>query len=156
MPGPQPAPTQLKLLKGVRPARINQNEPKPRAVSARLPQGWGRHMSGPAKTFWNRYSQKLVGLGLLTEVDLDTFQILCELMTERRKLMGLIKKHGYVYMTKDKDGNMLIMKPNPAVEMKNKADSQILKYLCLFGMAPAPRGKISAVGPINLDDDDLD
>ena len=156
MPGPQPAPTQLKLLKGVRLARINQNEPKPLAASANMPMGWGAHMSDISKRFWKRYAQRLVGLGLLTEVDLDTFRILCELMAERRNLMGLVKKHGYVYMTKDTDGNMLMMKPNPAVEMKNKADSQIHKYLCLFGMAPAPRGKISATPTTNSDDGFLD
>ena len=144
MPGPQPLPTKLKLVTGVKPYRINKNEPEPRAASATMPQGWGAHMPDIAKRFWKRYAQRLVGLGLLTEVDLDTFRILCELMADRRKLVTSIKKHGHIYMTKDKDGNMLMMKPNPAVEMKNKADSQIHKYLCLFGMAPAPRGKISA------------
>ncbi len=32
MPGPAPEPTRLKLLKGLKPYRINKNEPKPRAV----------------------------------------------------------------------------------------------------------------------------
>ena len=156
MPGPQPAPTKLKLLKGVRSARINQNEPKPRVASAIIPKGWDIHMPGISKRFWKKYAQRLVELGLLTEIDYDTFRILCELMADRKKLMGLIKKHGHIYMTKDTDGKMLMMKPNPAVAMKDKLDSQICKYLQLFGMAPAPRGRITAEVPVNLDDVYLD
>ena len=51
-PGPAAEPRELKLLKGVRPARINENEPKPQSVSGKLPPGWGAHMSDVAKTFW--------------------------------------------------------------------------------------------------------
>ena len=155
MPGPQPLPTNLKLLKGVKPYRINQNEPKPRVASANLPAGWGAQMSVAAKGFWKRYAQKLIDLGLLSEIDLDTFRILCELIAERKKLSSIIKKTGYVYKTKNQYWETLY-KQRPEVGMRDKIESQIYRYLQLFGMAPAPRGRIASEAPLNLDDEDLD
>ena len=154
MPGPMPAPTKLKLLKGVRPARINQNEPKPRVASAAIPAGWAAQMSQAAKGFWKRNARKLIDLGLLTEIDLDGFRILCELIAQRQELAKIIKKEGYIYIVKNKDG--IMHKAHPAVAMKDKCDSQVRQYLMLFGMAPAPRGSISAEPPSGSDDDDLD
>jgi len=155
MPGPQPAPTALKVLKGVRPARINQNEPKPRTASANMPTGWGAQMPIAAKSFWKRYAQKLIDLGLLTEVDLDTFRILCELIAQRKELKKIIKKNGYTYKTKNQYWETMY-KARPEVGMLDKVNSQIRQYLIMFGMAPAPRGNISAEAPLHLDDEDLD
>ena len=155
MPGPQPLPTNLKVLKGVKPYRINQNEPKPRVASANLPPGWGVQMSVIAKGFWKRYAQKLIDLGLLTEIDLDTFRILCELIAERKQLSSIIKKAGHVYKTKNQYWETLY-KQRPEVGMRDKIESQIYRYLQLFGMAPAPRGRIASEAPLNLDDDYLD
>ena len=77
-PGPRAAPTALKLLKGVRPARINDKEPKPKSVSGAIPTGWGAHMSDGAKRFWERYAPVLSKLGVLTEADLPAFRVLAE------------------------------------------------------------------------------
>ena len=112
-------------------------------------------MSVTAKGFWKRNAQKLVELGLFTEVDLDSFRILCELVAERKELNKIIKKNGYIYKTKNQYWETLY-KPNPAVGMRAKNDSEIRHYLALFGMAPAPRGSISAEPRLNLDDEDLD
>ena len=150
-----PAPTAVKKLKGVRPARINQNEPQPLPASANIPAGWGAQMSDVAKRFWKRNAQRLVDLGLLTEIDLDTFRILSDLIAERKELIKIVKKYGHIYTTKNDKGEVL-HKANPAVAMKDKIDSQARQYLMLFGMAPAPRGRISAEPPLDLGDEDLD
>ncbi len=155
MPGPQPAPTQLKLLKGVRPARINQNEPEPRAVSASMPQGWGRHMSGAAKRFWKRNAQKLVDLGLLTEIDLNAFRTLCETWADLVHVRGLVKKCGMVYTTTNAQEET-VHKVRPEVRLLIDMEKQLKVYLELFGMAPAPRGRISASPVGGLEDGDLD
>ena len=112
-------------------------------------------MSTAAKDFWKRNAKKLAGLGLLTEIDLDSFRILCELIGERKELIKIVKKYGYIYTTKNDKGEIL-HKPNPAVAMKDKVDSQVRQYLMLFGMAPAPRSRISAESPLGFDDEDLD
>ena len=153
MPGPNPTPTVLKLLKGVKPYRINKNEPKPKSVSGNMPSGWGAHMPDGAKRFWKRYAPRLVDLGLLTEVDLDTFRILCELIDERKKLVNIIRKDGFVYKTKNQYWETMY-KQRPEVGMKDRIDTQIYRYLQLFGMAPSSRSKISTSPIIDLDDDD--
>jgi len=156
MPGPQPAPTALKVLKGVRPARINQNEPKPRVASANMPAGWGAQMSIGAKSFWKRNAQKLVDLGLLTEIDLNAFRALCEIWADWVKIRGLLKKSGMTYYTKNDEGEMLMRKACPEVKLMIDLEKQLKSYLELFGMAPAPRSRIAAEKPLNLDDEDLD
>ena len=142
-----PAPTKLKLLKGVRPARINQNEPKPRVASAAIPPGWGAQMSQAAKGFWKRNAQKLVELGLLTELDLNAFRALCEIWADWITIRKLLKKSGMTYQTKNKNGEILQRKTCPEAKLMIDVEKQLMAYLMLFGMAPAPRSKISAEAP---------
>ena len=110
-------------------------------------------MPDGAKRFWKRYAPRLVDLGLLTEVDLDTFRILCELIDERKKLVNIIRKGGFVYETKNQYWETMY-KQRPEVGMKDRIDTQIYRYLQLFGMAPSSRSKISTSPIIDLDDDD--
>ena len=155
MPGPQPAPTALKLLKGVRPARINQNEPKPRVASANIPAGWGAQMSVAAKSFWKRNAQKLVALGLLTEIDLNAFRALCEIWSDWATVRRLLKKSGMIYQTTNAQKEK-VFKQRPEVKLMIDLEKELKVYLELFGMAPAPRSRIAAEPPLNLDDEDLD
>ena len=155
MPGPQPLPTNLKLLKGVKPYRINHNEPKPRVASANLPSGWGVQMSVAAKGFWKRNAKKLVELGLLTELDLNAFRVLCEIWADWVSIRRLLKKSGMIYETTNA-AKEKVFKQRPEVNLSIDMGKQLNSYLSLFGMAPAPRSKISAESPLNLDDEDLD
>ncbi len=146
MPGPQPLPTNLKLLKGVKPYRINQNEPKPRVASAAIPAGWGAQMSQAAKGFWKRNAQKLIDLGLLTEIDLNTFRVLCEIWADWVYIRRLLKKSGMIYETTNA-AKEKIFKQRPEVNLVIDMEKQLNIYLSLFGMAPAPRSRISAEAP---------
>ena len=155
MPGPQPAPTAVKKLKGVRPARINQNEPQPLPASANIPAGWGASMSDVAKRFWKRNGQKLVDQGLLTEIDLNTFRVLCEIWGDWVNIRRLLKKSGMIYQTTNA-AKETVYKVRPEVKLLIDIEKQLKSYLELFGMAPAPRGRISAEPPLDLGDEDLD
>jgi len=156
MPGPMPVPTAVKKLKGVRPARINQNEPHPLPASANIPAGWGVGMSEGAKKFWKRNAQRLVDQGLLTEIDLNTFRVLCETWSDWVRARKELKKSGMTYVTKNSDGKIMMRKMCPEVKLLIDIAKQLKSYLELFGMAPAPRGKISAEAPLNLDNGYLD
>ena len=155
MPGPMPVPTAVKKLKGVRPARINQNEPHPLPASANIPAGWGASMSDVAKRFWKRNAQKLVGLGLLTVIDLNAFRALCEIWGDWVNIRKLLKKSGMIYETTNA-AKEKVYKVRPEVKLLIDIEKQLKSYLELFGMAPAPRGKISAEAPMGLPDEDLD
>ncbi len=99
MPGPSSEPVALKLLKGVKPYRINQNEPKPKSVSGAIPKGWALWMSDIAKRFWKRNASRIAAAGVLTEADLDSFRILCELYSSWIQVTNRIRKVGETFKT---------------------------------------------------------
>jgi len=150
MPGPNPAPTALKLLKGVRPARINQAEPKPKSVSGNIPAGWALWMSDIAKRFWKRNAPRIASAGILTEADLDSFRILCELYSSWIQITNKIRKIGETYET----GTM--WKKRPEVSIREDLEKRLLSYLQQFGMMPSGRSRIALPPQIPEDDDDLD
>ena len=150
MPGPSPAPTKLKLLKGVKPYRINQNEPKPKSVSGNIPRGWGAHMSDIAKRFWKANAPRLVNAGVLTEADLHAFRVLCGLYSDYIKLTNIIKKVGMTYLSGK------LPKKRPEVAILEKVVDNLLKYFAQFGMVPSGRSKIALPPDIPVDDGDLD
>ena len=145
MKGPQPAPTALKILKGVRPARINKSEPKPAAHSGALPPGWGSHMSDGAKRFWARYAPILSKLSLLTEADLPALRVLAELWAKWVRCTTVLNRKG--------------IKPEvelPYMRLTDRLESQMIRYLQQFGMTASSRGRISVGGHAEDDDGDLD
>ncbi len=139
--GPTAAPTKLKLLKGVRPARINDKEPRPKSVSGVVPPGWGAHMSAGAKRFWKKYAPVLSNLGVLTEADLPAFRVLAEQWSRWVSSHTLMKRS-------DSDPKLQLA----YMRMADKIETQMLRYLQEFGMTPSGRGKIVVVG--QSDDED--
>lgn len=154
MRGRFPEPTKLKLLKGTRSSRINKNEPQPKSVSAAIPPGWAKFMSGTAKRYWGRYAPALSELGVLTEVDLPAFRILCELYSVFVRLTNILNKKGLTYEAKAKSGGVLI-RSRPELTMLNEVETRYLQYAAQFGITPATRGRIS-LAPPDEDDEDLD
>ena len=142
--GPAAAPRALKLLKGVRPARINDKEPKPKSVSGAMPVGWGAHMSPGAKRFWTKYAPILSNLGVLTEADLPALRVLAEQWS--RWL------HTQTFMNgKVEDPQVMLA----YMRMADKLETQMLRYLSEFGMTASSRGKIVVVGQSDDDDGDF-
>lgn len=144
MKGPAPAPTALKLLKGVRPARINKNEPKPKSHSGVMPPGWGAHMSDGAKRFWKQYAPVLSGLGLLTEADLPAMRVMAELWAKWVRVTSLLNKKK--------------IKPEvelPYMRLADKLESQMIRYLQQFGMTASSRGRIVLAGQGEDEDGDF-
>ena len=150
MPGPSPAPTKLKLLKGVKPYRINQNEPKPKSVSGKIPSGWALHMSDIAKRFWKANAPRLAAIGMLTQADLHAFRVLCGLYSDYVQLTNIIKKVGWTYMSGK------IPKKRPEVAILEKVVDNLLKYFAQFGMVPSGRSRIAIPPEMPEDDGDLD
>lgn len=132
MPGPTPAPTALKILKGVRPARINYNEPKAKSHSGVLPSGWGAWMSPGAKRFWKRYAPMLSELGVLKETDLPALRMTAELWS---KWVRLTNKVNNGKLEPDDELRYL--------RILNNVETQMLRYIQQFGMTASSRGRIS-------------
>ena len=143
MPGPSSTPTQLKILKGVHPYRINKNEPKPRAVVGTIPRGWATWMSDGAKRFWKKYAVILSELGVLTETDLPALRILAELWTKWVRCTNTINR-----------GKMKAETELQYLRIADKLESQMLRYLQHFGMTASSRGTISISGASDEGEDD--
>jgi len=154
MRGAAPAPTGLKLLKGVRPARINQNEPKPKSVSGNIPRGWALHMSDIAKRFWKQNGPRLAAAGILTDVDLYAFRILCELYASWVQLINKIRKEGEVYQTVNQQ-KQKVWKKHPGVAIREDIEKRLIQYFAQFGMVPSGRSRIALPPEIPGDDEDL-
>lgn len=150
MPGPSPTPTKLKILKGVRPARINKNEPKARSHSGTLPPGWGAWMSDGAKRFWRHYAPMLSRLGVMTEADLPALRVLAELWSRWITTTNVLNKKGLIYEAGKLD------RVRPEVKLADQLETQMLRYLQHFGMTASSRGNITVAGTGEDEDEDLD
>ena len=91
MRGPPPKPTKLKLLRGEKNKdRINENEPQPATGKLDCP----KHLGEEAKRYWEGEAPKLQRLGLLTEIDIGPFELLCEAYGNWIEYKKLLKEGG--------------------------------------------------------------
>lgn len=151
MKGPVPAPTALKILKGVRPVRINKSEPKPPAVTGMIPKGWALHMSEGAKRFWKKNAPILARLGVLTEVDLEAFRAMAEVHAQIVLCNSVVKRKGVVY--ENDKGNPVT---RPEANLLIKLEAQYREFAKQFGMVPGERGRLHVGGEGEAEDSDLD
>lgn len=92
MRGRRPKPTGLKILDGNAGHRpINDQEPDPAPAEALPAPKW---LGKKAKEEWGRLMPELTRLGLLSALDLGSFECLCQAYGQWRDYEGLCKKHG--------------------------------------------------------------
>jgi phage terminase small subunit len=72
--GRKPAPTNLKLLHGVKPSRINTAEPVPSEQPIVPPY----ELEPDAQAVWDRLAPDRIAKGCLTHWDVDAFAALCQ------------------------------------------------------------------------------
>ncbi|MEX3690615.1 phage terminase small subunit P27 family [Paraburkholderia sp. BR14263] len=140
-------PTELKLVKGtLKPERRNWHEAKPRKGKPTAPA----HLTGPARTEWNRLVDELHAIGLLTRIDRAALAAYCqaygrwveaELAVARMAERDMLTKG---LMIKTTNGNAI---QNPLVGIANKAMQDMVRYAVEFGMTPSSRAGIEAGVP---------
>ena len=143
--GPKPTPTALKLLKGVRPCRINENEPQPPTARPKKP-AW---LDKGARREWNRVCKLLESLGLLTELDGAVLGVYCQAFSRLRQAEDVIAKEGMTYTA----GGQI--KPRPEILIASKAMKIIQQIAGEFGMTPSARGRLEVPDLTDFDDEDL-
>jgi len=143
MAGRRPKPTHLRLLQGNPGKRpLNQNEPKPPAAIPEPPE----HLSEIALKEWNRMSELLLKLGLLTLIDRTAFAAYCTLYARWVEAEEALKKTGSV--VRAPSGYPML---SPYYTVSNQCLQQMRAYLTEFGLTPASRSRIS-IGGLNQDD----
>lgn len=141
--GPKPKPTELKMIQGTyRKDRAPENEPKPNAPPS-LPEP-PSYMDVTAKKEWRRLAPELFRLGLLTKVDLGTFEAYClsyGRMVAAHKSLKKAKTMFHEYTNKAGATNF-VARPEIAVIQK---ESMVIKAFCAeFGLSPSARARMEA------------
>ncbi len=84
MRGPSPKPTNLKILSGVRPFRINRDEPQPPTDMPSVPD----YLDSKGIDLWEELASTLSSMGVLTIVDRHAFGMLCDSYSRWRRNPG--------------------------------------------------------------------
>ena len=82
------------------------------------------------------------GVGLLTEVDLLLFEMMCVSLATGDEAMENVTKHGLIIKTTN--GNII---QNPMLGIANRAYDRATKIALEFGMSPSSRTRIKVDRP---------
>jgi P27 family predicted phage terminase small subunit len=142
--GRKPKPTAVKELEGNPGKRpLNKNEPKPRKRAPACPAD----MCEEGKKEWNRLYKNLEELGLLTELDISSFEAYCTAYGRWKAAEALITKHGSIY--RDKNGGLA---KSPMIDIAIKYLTIANRYAEQFGLTPSSRSRIEVVKTISDED----
>lgn len=135
MRGRKPKPNVVKFLTG-NPGRrrLNENEPKPGALSSACPE----FLTGEAASEWNRTIVPAIETGQITAADRAGAIAHCELWATWREQLEEAAKHSHVVAVGPNKHPM----PNPARTMANKTLQLLLKTDAELGCTPSSRSRV--------------
>jgi len=147
--GPAAKPTELKVLegnRGNRPLNLDQIF-RPEVGAPPLP----RDLSREGKKAWKRLTPELVRYNLLSKVDSDALEDLCETIGLIKVLRRSINASQELLRSEDKDPAAAItMKtPNgmavqtPVYQALNREREKLRSWLAEFGLTPAQRARVT-------------
>ena len=90
---------------------------------------------------WNLWFPELVGLGVITVVDVPAFQKACEIADKVEELDSIIESEGWTYEN-PRSGSKLA---NPHIAIRQKYMNEYLHLMDKFGLVPVSRQKIQMV-----------
>lgn len=135
----------LKAVQGTnRPSRENKDAPKAPARAPEMPQG----LTERAKKYWGDLVVLLDEMGVITLADQSVLELLCETYSEWKHLNHTIKttyKGKTSYLTATKDGAEMY-RAYPEVAQRSDASRRFQSLLSEFGLTPAARSKVKAIG----------
>lgn len=154
MPNPR-KPTYLKVIQGtVRPCRTNLAEPKPARASGEPPPG----LSAGALAAWGRLFPLLDRMGVVTEADGAALARMCECAAEMQAATESLARPvldpdgtevapagSLTYTTRSAAG-VVMVRTRPEVATRAAAERRYQHWLTQFGLTPAARSRVSAVG----------
>lgn len=128
--GPAPAPTSLRVLRGDKPYRINQAEPRPRDRPPDRP-AW---LSPKAAAEWNRVLPDLEAMGTAKAVDAAGLAAYCEAVGLMETLADVVHRSGPLLIGRDG-----LAHKNPAVSQLRDVSASVRLWAREFGFTPAAR-----------------
>jgi P27 family predicted phage terminase small subunit len=134
MAGRKPKPTAIKKLAGNPGKRpLNENEPKPGPANVKMPRGV---LPKYGQKLWRSLAGRLVELGVLTEIDLPAFEMMCLHYALTRQALDDVEKNG---LTIQEEGKT---KKNPAMQAFRENGQAYKALLVEFGLTPSSRSRI--------------
>ena len=132
--GRKPKPTAIKELEGNPGKRqLNSKEPKPDKKAPKCPD-W---LEDDAKAEWNRLSEQMERLGILTEVDMAAFAGYCQSYARWKAAEEFISKNGAIVKTPSGYWQQV-----PQVSIAQQYLKDMQKFCEQFGLTPASRSRI--------------
>jgi P27 family predicted phage terminase small subunit len=135
----RPLPTAIKVLRGTaRKHRLFENEIQPDVCIPDAPPV----LTGIARAEWDRVSQILFDLGVLTKLDVAVLVCYCE---EYGRLVDAESQlAGASLLIKNAAGAVV---PNPLIAIANKAAELCVRFASELGLSPVSRSRVSARKP---------
>ena len=135
--GPAPKPTALTKLEGNPGKRpFTKNEPQP-AQPDRIPNA-PKHLNADAKRLWRSIIRELCPTGVYTNVDLQSFSMLCESLALYWSAVDNIQANGAVQVAES--GYQM---QSAWVGIRNNSLKQAQSLMSEFGMTPSSRSRLS-------------
>jgi P27 family predicted phage terminase small subunit len=125
------APTALKLLQGVAPARINSDEPQPDDGIPECPS-----KNKEVRAVWDYTVTQLVKMRTITMADRDALHAYCEGVVQYRKAAEMVQRDGSVI-----EGRLGPVK-HPAMTVMKETGAMIKMIGRDFGLNPSARSAI--------------
>lgn len=141
--GPAPKPTNLRILHGDRPDRINRAEPTPRPGIPQCP-AW---LDDDAKRVWRFTIDELKAMGLVTRADRDALAAYCTFVVQFERATRLVNTAGALIK-----GRRDSVVTNPAARVQRDAASMMAKYAAEFGLTPRARSEIKVQPDVSEDE----
>jgi P27 family predicted phage terminase small subunit len=150
MRGRKPAPTKLKILKGVQNDRINHSEPVPPSGKPETP----KHLGNVALEEWERICVVLQQMNLLSRADGLALELYCECRSKWLWARAEVKEHGMlIKSTTDviRKNKVVATKEywraNPAINIEIQMCRLMKDFLIEFGLTPSSRSRIPSTAP---------
>lgn len=138
-PGPTPAPTAIKMIRGDRRDRINHDEPLP-PLGGVSPAGW---LSPLAVEVWNDYGPALEQAAVLTQWDRESFARWCDGVVRHREAARHLDVEGPVVEVVARDNHGKVTGTREAVSPWFRiwlATGEVANRIgAKFGMTPSDR-----------------
>jgi P27 family predicted phage terminase small subunit len=128
-------PTNVRLLHGDPPHRINRDEPKPRAAEPECPV----EASPAVKEIWDYVLAELRAMKLVTAIDRDALFAFCMAVHVHREASAVLVQTK-ILVRSNRSPRLLVR--NPALQVLRDSAMVMARYAGEFGMTPSARSGI--------------
>ena len=109
-------------------------------------------MTGVAREKWDNVVPKLLGMGVMTNADVDTIARYCTMHEQFVKYLDQCRRGLDVLVIRDDAGKVKYMQSTPAATMLSKLAASMLRIEQEFGLTPSARSGLSGTQEKPKDD----